>query len=64
MAVFLFEMSAMYALIVLYFRLGYQLIFLIGWVPADFLINSLLVGMPADFLYSLGLSVSSGWDTS
>jgi hypothetical protein len=30
MTVFLFEMSAMYALIVLFFRLGYQLIFLIG----------------------------------
>jgi uncharacterized membrane protein YbjE (DUF340 family) len=31
---FSFEMSAMYALIVLFFRLGYQLIFLIGWATS------------------------------
>ncbi len=30
MTVFFLEMSAIYALIVLFFRLGYQLIFLIG----------------------------------
>ncbi len=37
--------------LLIHYWLGYQLIFLIGWAPAD-------------FLYSLGLSVSSGWDTS